>query len=274
MEKSKSSVIISLISVLFSLISLYYAYLKPQWFDSSKFEFHPIKQLTITTSFGDLELKKYFSVVNTGQKEALIDKIDCYLIPEKTYNTYYYGDVFYIYDPDYYTNDRQTRFKILTGFTLWSNNGYETDLFYVNHHDENYITSYQDIRDTLARDKKTFKDTAKTPWAPNVMDSFKISDALKTKIIEAQSQVEQILSVDTYFLCERLVTSEGKTLYQIYSFQLSDKNVNYLKKLGSEIFNQRNIQLARSVTVDLKMASQEEKNRIIKRIEEYDAKFN
>jgi hypothetical protein len=100
MESNKSTFWLSVISIAISVITLFYAYIKPNWVDSAQLELTPFaKQLTITHSFGDIQLNKEFSIVNTGKREALINKLECFLVSEKNYTITSYDDVYYISDP-------------------------------------------------------------------------------------------------------------------------------------------------------------------------------
>lgn len=275
MENSKSSFWISLASIGISLITLFYAYIKPNWIDSAKLELTPAKQLLITHLFGDIQLNKQFSIVNTGKREALINKMECFLVSENNYQISSYDDVYYISDPDYITNDKKSKFQLLNGITVWSSNGYGNGLFYVHHHDQNYLSDFQEVKDTFYSKMDKYKiSNRKSNWDDTWFDSYKLSDTIMNKIKELQSPIESVFSKGTYFLCDRLITSEGNKIYQVYTFQLTDKEVKTLKKLVSEIEKQRNILLSQSVTVDLKLASTEDKNKIIKKVDEFIARNN
>lgn len=275
MENNKSSFWISLASIGISLITLFYAYIKPNWIDSAKLELTPAKQLLITHLFGDIQLNKQFSIVNTGKREALINKMECFLVSENNFEISSYDDVYYISDPDYITNDKKSKFQLLNGITVWSSNGYGNSLFYVHHHDQNYLSDFQEVKDTFYSKMDRYKmNNRKSNWDDSWFDSYKLSDTILNKIKELQTPIEGIFSKGAYFLCERLITSEGKKIYQVYTFQLTDKEVKTLKKLTSEIEKQRNIQLSLSVTVDLKLASSEDKNKIMKKVDEFIARNN
>ncbi len=275
MENNKSSFWISLVSIAISLLTLFYAYIKPNWIDSAKLELTPAKQLTITHFFGDLQLNKEFSIVNTGKREALINKMECFLVSEKNYEISSFDDVYYISDPDYITNDKKSKFRLLNGLTLWSNNGYANSLFYVHHQDQNYISNFQEVKDTFYSKIEKFKiANRKSSWDDSWFGNYKLNDTLINKIKELQAPIEHIFSNGTYFLCERLLSSEGDLTYQVYTFQLTDKEVKNLKKLSLEIEKQRNIQISQIVTVDLKLSSAEDKSKVIKKVNEFISKTN
>jgi hypothetical protein len=272
MENSRSSKTLSIISVAISLITLFFAYIKPQWIDKSKLTFFTSKYLTLSSYLGGISLQKNFAVVNTGERAALVNRVDCFMMPEKTLNISDFDDAYYLSSPDYANNDRVPRYNFLNGFTVWPNNGYEGGFYYSKHYDQNYLTSIQEIRDSVNSEQNIF-NANRSSWTFNT-DSFQLSNLLKKKINETQFIVSQSLSSGTFFLCERLLTSDGGKLYQVYTFSLSNVNVEYLKKLPAEIVSKKNTNLMQSVTVDLKLASKEEKRRVINNVEEFIEKFN
>jgi hypothetical protein len=106
-------------------------------------------------------------------------------------------------------------------------------------------------------------------WDDTWFETFKINDTILAKINELQSPISQIISNGTYFLCDKLTTSKGNIIYQVYTFNLADKEVKSLKKLTTEIEKLRNIQIAQAVTVDLKIASAEDTKKIIRKVDDF-----
>lgn len=272
MDNSKSSKIISVISVVVSVITLFFSYIKPQWIDKSKVNFFPSKYVAITLFLGDIQIRKNFGVTNTGKQGALVNKIDCFLIPEKTLSVYRFDDPFYVSNPDFITNDRQTRYNLLNGFTVWPSNGYEVELYYLQHHDQNYQKNFQDIRDSAAAELTRYRSRSKSTWMHGT-ESFTLSHTVKNKVVESQMPLYEIISVGTYLLCERLQISEGYNLYQVYSFSISNADFESLKKFSAEVGSQNDVRISQTINADLKLASQEDRKRAIKSVEEFSEKF-
>lgn len=276
---------LSKIALAISAITLFFGYIKPQYIDKPEIELNSIKQLSIGYSFGAIQMNKNISLINLGNKAAIINKIECFLIFDKKSEILHFDEPFYIVAQDYLTNDHKSRFAQLNGITIWPNNGFSTDISYTSHKDQDEFFIYQEVRDSLQKEINSYINERNGEMLPRAVDintnilqgsspfapyGYKISSILNEKIKELQIPFERIINNGTYFLCERITLSNEESITKIYTFQLTDREVKKLKTLMPEIIKLRDIETSQFVTVDIQQTSIEDRERILEKIKKYD----
>lgn len=285
MNNNTSANRLSIIALVISAITLLLGYIKPQFIDKPELELSSIKQLRIGYSFGAIQIHKSIGVVNLGNKAAVINKIECFLIFDKKNEILHLDEPFYIVAQDYLTNDRRPRFSQLNGFTIWPNNGFSTDIAYTSHKDQDDFSIYQEVRDSLQKEINCYNNVRNGEMLPRAVEintnilqgsspfaptGYKISSILEEKIKELQIPFERIINNGTYFLCERITLSNEESITKIYTFQLTDREVKELKTLVPEIIKLRDIETSQFVTVDIQQASSEDCQRVLEKLKKYD----